>query len=414
MRRKSEKTDFEEINSLAEAAGYDVVGSIDQHRKADPRFHIGKGKAEELAGLVKDLKAEKVIFDNDLKSVQTYNLAKITGVEVIDRFRLILEIFARRSSTKEAKLQIMLAELRYQLPRARMSVRLAMGGEQPGFLGLGRYKVDVYFDTIKKQIVNIKSKLRKIQMQRQIHRIKRAEMGFSVVSLAGYTNSGKTTLFNYLTRESKAVDTGLFTTLTTTVRSISFFGKKAILTDTVGFIDRIPLLLVESFRSTLEETIHADMIILVVDFHEAIDKVKRKLLTCINTLKDIGVGGAPIVTAFNKIDLMTKKELKDKIEIFREIAPNPLVISALKEENIEILEKTVAENLGEYIKASFLLPLNNLNTSFVYNIHDQVDSLKMFFEGGRIKFEFMAPPSFVGKISGQVKSLGGDLLKISA
>lgn len=414
MRRRSEKTDFVEINSLAEAAGYDIVGSIDQLRKADPRFHIGKGKAEELAELVKDLRAEKVIFDNDLKSVQTYNLAKVTGVEAIDRFRLILEIFARRASTKEAKLQIKLADLRYQLPRARESVRLARWGEQPGFLGLGRYEVDVYSEAIKKQIANIKSKLRKIQRQKQIHRAKRAEMGFSVVSLAGYTNAGKTTLFNSLTRESKAVDPGLFTTLTTTVRSINFLGKKTILTDTVGFIDRIPLLLVESFRSTLEETIHADMIILVVDFHEPIDKVRRKLLTCINTLKDIGVGGAPIVTAFNKIDLMTKKDLKNKLVKFKGIAPNPVVISAIKEENIEKLEKTVADNLGEYIKASFLLPLNNLNTSFVYNIHDQVDSLQMFVEGGMIKFEFMAPPSFVGKISGQVKSLGGDLLKISA
>ncbi|MCK5403541.1 GTPase HflX, partial [Candidatus Bathyarchaeota archaeon] len=142
---------MDELTSLAESAGYVVVASIEQMRRADARFQIGRGKAEELAKLVKDLDAAKIIFDNDLKSIQSYNLATVTGIETIDRFQLILEIFAKRASTQEAKLQIKLANLQYQLPRVKASVKLAKMGERPGFLGLGMYEVDIHFNAIKKQ-----------------------------------------------------------------------------------------------------------------------------------------------------------------------------------------------------------------------------------------------------------------------
>jgi len=144
---------------------------------------------------VEKVKAEKIIIDNELKPAQAYNLAKITGVEVIDRYRLILEIFARRATSKEAKLQITLAELQYQLPRARESVRLARTGEQPGFMGLGQYEIDIYYEHVKRQMAQIRRELQNIREKRGLHRKRRLELGFSLVSLAGYTNAGKSTLF---------------------------------------------------------------------------------------------------------------------------------------------------------------------------------------------------------------------------
>jgi GTP-binding protein HflX len=184
------------LKSLAEAADYTVIGHVEQTRRPDARFQIGRGKAEELAELVEELNAERVIFDNELKPIQSYNLAKVVGVEIIDRFQLILEIFSKRASTNEAHLQIRLARLRHQLPRAQEMVRLTRMGERPGYLGLGTHGVDVYYDDIKRQIHSIRQELKRIRAQRSLHRLRRTESGFPLVSLAGYTSAGKTTLFN--------------------------------------------------------------------------------------------------------------------------------------------------------------------------------------------------------------------------
>ena len=154
---------MKELESLAEAAGYSVVATVEQIRKADSRFQIGRGKIEEITRLVKKHNAEKIIFDNRLKSVQAYNLAKETDVEAMDRFQLILEIFTKRASTTEAKLQIRLAKLRYELAHAKEKVRLAKMEEQPGFMGLGGYEVDVYHETVQRQVHTIQKKLKRIK-----------------------------------------------------------------------------------------------------------------------------------------------------------------------------------------------------------------------------------------------------------
>ncbi|HDM26903.1 MAG TPA: HflX family GTPase, partial [Candidatus Bathyarchaeota archaeon] len=217
-RSPNERSHLEELRSLAEAAGYKVVGLLEQVREPDPKYQIGPGKAKELAELVSKLRANVVIFDNELKPVQAYNLAKLTGVEVIDRFQLILQIFALRASTKEAKLQIQLARLQYELARAKEKVRLAKMGEQPGFLGLGRYEVDDYYELIRRQIAYIKKKLRKVSSYRKLHRRRRRALGYPLVSLSGYTNAGKSTIFYALTQEFVPISPSLFTTLTTKTR----------------------------------------------------------------------------------------------------------------------------------------------------------------------------------------------------
>jgi len=399
------------LNNLAEVAGYTVVGSLEQVGRPDSRYMIGRGKAEELGQLAKSLEAERIIFDNELKPIQTYNLAKMAGVEVVDRLQLILQIFSRRASTRETELQIRLAELQYELPRARERVRLARQGEQPGFLGLGRYEVDVYFEAIRRQMAHIRSELRDIRTKRVLHRSRRKELGFSLVSLAGYTNSGKSTLFNRLTQESVPVSGGLFTTLSTTTRAISFGGRKALLTDTIGFIDRLPIILIEAFHSTLEETILADSILLILDVSETPSEVERKLSCCLDTINHIGAGGVPITTVLNKIDLLPSVELEERIRRFISIAPNPVPISALRGLNIDVLKETVSRQLGNYVEAVLTLPSNSRSLSFLSQIRDKANVLGVEYGNKTMEVRLEGLAVFIDRIKEQARGLGGAVLR---
>lgn len=395
----------DELKGLAEAAGYTVVASLVQRRSEDPAFQIGKGKIKELAHLVDEVTAEKLIFDQQLKPVQSYNIAKATGVEAIDRFQLILEIFAHRAATSEAKLQVQLAALRYQLPRARESVRLARMGEQPGFLGLGRYEVDVHFENIKRRIARIRRDLRKIREKRRLHRSRRLESGFALVSLAGYTGAGKTTLFNALAGESKPVNLGLFTTLTTTTRAVDFEGKKALLTDTVGFIDRLPLILVEAFKSTLEETRLADVILLVVDFHEPLLEVRRKLDSCSATLKEIDAGSIPIITVLNKVDQLSPTALQQRLRAMKR--DHLVTVSALHGTNLQALRRAVSAQLKDYLTARFVLNYEGATPSFISALHRQVRSLEVSYRGETVQIVLSARLGLMEKLKREVNRRGG-------
>jgi len=404
-----ELSNLGELRSLAEAAGYDVIQAVEQIRNPDPSYQVGVGKAEELATLVKELGVKKVIFNNELKPIQEYNLAKLSGIEVIDRFRLILEIFARRATTQEANLQIQLARLRYELPRARERVRLAKSVEQPGFHGLGKYDVDVYYNMLRHQMVHIRNELKEIREKRRLHRERRLELGFSLVSLAGYTSSGKSTLFNALAKEGVPVGIGLFTTLSTVTRAVNFGGKKALLTDTVGFIDRLPLILIEAFRATLEETIFSSAIILIVDISEPISEVERKLCCCLDTIREMGASGLPIIIALNKIDLLSQMELNGKLSRLNRLAPNSIPISALHETNLEELKSEIAKHLENYVEATFVLPVNDSSLQLISWIHDHACVLEENYEDEHVKIVVEAPAWFVGKLNVQIEKLGGNL-----
>lgn len=381
--------------------------SFEQVRETDPRYQIGSGKAKELADLVAKNGVEKTIFDNELKPVQAYNLAKATGVEAIDRFQLILEIFVRRASTTEAKLQIKLAQLRYELARAKEKVKLARMGEQPGFMGLGAYEVDVYYEAVKRQIHSIQDKLRKIRKKRRLHRARRLELGFSLVSLAGYTNAGKSSLFNALAEETVPVDPGLFTTLSTTTRAVNLSGKRFLLTDTVGFIDRLPLTLIEAFHSTLEETIFSDLILLVVDVSEPRGEVERKLSCCLDTIQKIGAAGIPVVTALNKIDLLSGEEVQRKVEVLMGVAPNSVPVSALYRTNIGLLKQEMMRHLKGYVLVSFSLPVTNDSLSFLSWLFSCADIRDIKYEGDRVRVVLESVPWFAEKVRGQVEGFGG-------
>jgi len=408
-RLENERVNLEELQSLAESAGYTIVSSILQTRTQDPKYQIGKGKITELADLVKQGDAIKVIFDNDLNATQAYNLAKITGVEVIDRFKLILEIFSERASTAESKLQIELANLNYMLPRAREAVRLSRREEQPGFHGLGEYQVEVYYRMIKRQIHDIRQKLAKISKKRNIHRERRLSLGYSLISLAGYTNAGKSTLFKALTNEDVAIDGKLFTTLSTTTRSVKFAGRPCLLTDTVGFIDRLPITLVSSFLSTLAETIFSDLILLVVDMSEPIQEISNKIDCCMTTLEEIGANHIPTLVILNKQDLTTPNECDEKVAALKPIISDFVVISASKKENLGSLEQAIIDRLSCSIGLHLVLPIDSETSSLLSWLYPRTKVLNTDTEGDRMKIYLEAPPRFVGKIEGHVLRLNGQI-----
>jgi GTP-binding protein HflX len=380
---------------------------MEQVREADARYQIGAGKVEELAKLAKETEAEKVIFDNPLRPVQAYNLAKATKVEAIDRFQLILQIFTKRATTTEAQMQIQLARLQYDLTQAKERVRLAKKGEQPGFMGLGAYDVDVYYESVKREVHAIRRKLKKIRGKRVLHRERRTELGFSSISLAGYTKAGKSSLFNALTDAEVPVDTALFTTLSTTTRLVEFSKKKFLLTDTVGFIDRLPLTLIEAFHSTLEETIYSDLILLMVDISEPMLLIEKKLTICLETIERIGASGVPIITVMNKTDLLPERETNLKFEYLQEKAPNPMLISALYKTNIELLKQQILSMLRNYVQASIILPTTKETMPFISWIFKTADVQTIKYVGDSANIVFEASPAFAEKVRKRVEEFNG-------
>jgi GTP-binding protein HflX len=295
-----------EITELANAAGYEVTQVVTQREIIKSEYGVGVGKAQELEGMVEETHSDTIIIDESVTSAQANKLSAKTHADVVDRERLILNIFARRATTTEAKLQVQLAELRYALPRARDEVRNSVRGEQAGFMGMGEYAVDVKFRALRKQMAFIKEKLEKSRAVRDLHTAERRKLGVPFVSLAGYTSSGKTTLFNRLTSESKEASPKLFTTLSTTTRMVTFPNSKSriLLSDTVGFISRLPAYLIESFKSTLDELRYADLVLLMVDASEPPDSIRTKFLSCRETLSELEVDPGRVLLVLNKVDLL--------------------------------------------------------------------------------------------------------------
>lgn len=304
---------LQEAVSLAEAGGYDPVAILTQRYLLKAKYGVGEGKAEEASRAIRESGAETLIFDERLSASQSYNLAKLCKVEVKDREKLILEIFAKRATTAEAKLQVQLAELNYELPKARDMVRMAKAGEQPGFFGLGKYEVDVYVKMIKRRITTLSKKVEEVGRRREVFRRGRERAGFPTVALTGYTGAGKTTLFNRLTGEAKDVDAGVFTTLAPTTRAVKVGGAKVLLSDTVGFISRLPTYLIEAFKSTLEEVAQSTVVLLIVDSSLPEDMLAMNFRSCVETLTGLGVGEGKVLTVMNKTDLISQEELGERM-----------------------------------------------------------------------------------------------------
>ena len=404
----SGSADTAEIRNLARAAGYEVVAEVTQTRKEDPATHIGEGKAETLAATDAREDATVVVFDNQLGPYQTYNLGNVLpeGVRLIDRFRLILEIFGQRARTRKAQLQVELAELRYELPRAEAKASLARRDERPGFMGLGEYDESREED-IKAQISRIRGELDRIEETEQHRREQRRESGFDLVALAGYTNAGKSTLLRRLAADVNVdenedvhpdLDTTaesedrLFTTLGTTTRKAEMDQRDVLVTDTVGFISDLPHWLVESFKSTLDSVYRADLVLLVVDVSEPIEEIREKLVTSHDTLYERNE--APIVTVLNKTDRVDDAELREKREALSALAPNPVAVSARTGANVDALEDRIHRELPDYERERLVLPMTDDTMSVVSWIHDHAYVEDVDY-GDQVVIEFEARPAVI-------------------
>jgi GTP-binding protein HflX len=285
-----------------------------------------------------------------LTSKQIHNLEKLTGTQVIDRERLILNIFYSRATTTEAKLQIELAEIKYEMPRIRENAKLASGNERPGKGGMGEYVIDVKFRDLKRRMSFIKDKLADTHQKRELYRKQRLKVGMPVVSLIGYTSSGKTTLFNLLTSEYKATSSSLFTTLSTTARSFKINNRDLLLTDTVGFISRLPHYMIDAFKSTLEESLAADLVLLLIDASEKIEDIRIKYSSCWDVLDDLKVDKSKVFVILSKYDNNISTERKIE-EIANDLKiSNPIAISSKTGYGIHKLKTIIGHSALDKLK----------------------------------------------------------------
>ncbi len=348
------ESSLEELRRLAETAGMEVLAEIIQPKETpDPAYFIGRGKLEEAEAIVSELKVEAVIFDNDLTPAQTRNLEKALDIVVVDRTSLILQIFAQRAQTKAAKLQVDLAQLQYALPRlTRMWThlsRLGTGGGTAGgsagraggvVRGPGETQLQIDRRLIHSQISRVKKALQKVEKHRRVQRKQRQEM--INVSLVGYTNAGKSTLFNALISEHRLAEDKLFATLDPTTRLLDLpDNRHVLLSDTVGFLKKLPHHLVASFKATLEEVVEADLLLHVVDV--AHPEVESQIDAVDEVLKELDAFERPTLMVFNKVDLLENEEYA---QLFRNKYPDSLAISAQNGTGLEALKDLLAERFS--------------------------------------------------------------------
>ena len=265
-------------------------------------------------------------------------------MQVIYRERLILDIFYTRATTTEAKLQIELAEIQYEMPRVRENAKLTSGGERAGKGGMGEYVVDVKFRDLKRRISFIKEKLNDTHRKRELYHQQRMRTRMPIVSLVGYTSSGKTTLFNLLTSEHKETSASLFTTLSTTTRLLKIDAKEVLLTDTVGFISRLPTYMIDAFKSTLEESLVANLILLLIDASENLEDIRIKHAACREVLEELKVDNSKILMVFTKCDTLNSHEMVKKISEVLGIS-NPVLISSKSGHGITKLKNIITHQI---------------------------------------------------------------------
>ncbi|HHY04758.1 MAG TPA: GTPase HflX [Thermoanaerobacterales bacterium] len=339
---------LEELEFLAQTAGVQVAEKVVQKRQTvDVAFYIGKGKAYEIADIAKAHQANAVIFDDELSPVQIRNLENVIGAQIIDRTTLILDIFAQRAMSQEGQIQVELAQLKYMLPRLTgKGIELSREGGGIGTRGPGETKLETDRRHIRRRISRLKTELEKVRKNRKVLRESRE---FPVVSLVGYTNAGKSTLMNALTDAKVSNYNRLFDTLDTTVRGMVLPDERTILlSDTVGFIRKLPHDIIEAFKATLEEVTESDLIIHVADASSP--NLDIEISTVKSVLKQIGADNKPTILAVNKIDKIPQGEL-----LFR--GPDVVPISAQYGINLASLVSKISEMLpSNRVGVSLLIP----------------------------------------------------------
>ncbi len=372
-----------ELEELASTAGAKTIMKIVQAKYSpDPAFYIGKGKAEELAGIVESSEIDVVIFDDDLSPTQVRNLERTLNRKIIDRSGLILDIFASRAKSREAKTQVELAQLQYMLTRlTRAWTHLSKQYGGIGTKGPGETQIETDRRIIRNRISHLKENLKKIEAQRNTQRQGRKE--FLKICLVGYTNVGKSTLFNRLTEAEVLAEDKLFATLDSTTRVLeSDKNRSILLSDTVGFIRKLPANLIASFKSTLDEVRDADVILHVIDisdpyFEEHINVVEE-------TLKEIGSDKKTIIKVFNKIDILSDK---DKIGYIKNNYKNSIIVSAEKGINIPALINKLTE-MSENTFVEERVDLNLDDSKTAAKIHSMAEVLDTKYDDSKMHITY--------------------------
>lgn len=381
-----------ELELLAETAGIEVLATLTQNLDSvNPRTFIGSGKVEELKLLAEELGVGIVLFDEELSPRHQRELEEVLGraIKVIDRSALILDIFSQHARTREGMLQVELAQLEYRLPRLTRAwthlARQAGGGAGRtgsvggvGLRGPGETQLEVDRREIKTKIAKLREELEKVREHRLRHREHRRKTNVPVVALVGYTNAGKSTLLNTLTNADIYVADQLFATLDPTTRQLELpSGQSIVLTDTVGFIQKLPTQLAAAFRATLEEIAEADLLIHVVDISHQNAAQQKK--TVLETLLEIGAGDIPVITAYNKIDLLSQDELE---RVRSNLENQALLISAKKASGLEALLETIGRELfAAYVELDVLLPYEQGHLVSVFHEKGHVQKMEHIEKG---------------------------------
>lgn len=373
---------LEELKQLADTAGATVIKKFIQKRpKPDPAFFIGRGKVQELALYAQQENIDLCIFYDELSPAQQRNIESVMGIRILDRTALILDIFAQRARTNEGKLQVELAQLQYTLPRIMgKGLMLSRLGGGIGTRGPGETKLEVDRRRIRDRIAFIKDQIEKVKAVRSLHRSKRKKNNVFEVSLVGYTNAGKSTLLNTLTNSDIYAKDQLFATLDPTTRQLTLPNKQEIIiTDTVGFIQRLPHQLIAAFRSTLEVVTEADLLVHVIDVSHEL--YKEQAAAVHEVLKEIGAETKPVITVYNKIDkLPPDSKLADRLAL----EEDTVCISAAKKLNLESLQQMIESHLkSKAVEVTLCIPY--AETAKAAQLHETANVLEQeYTENGAV------------------------------
>ena len=375
------ETSMKELSDLVFADGAEVVGEVTQNiLKFNPKYLIGSGKVDEIKEMVELLEVDAVVFNDELSGIQVRNLEKRIKKKVIDRTNLILDIFGLRATTYEAKLQVELAMLEYQLPRLLGIDGWSRTGGGIGTRGPGEQIIETDRRRLKREIDKIKEKLDKAKKTRDTTRTRRLDSNIPIVSLVGYTNAGKSTILNRLKDEDSgevSVRNMLFETLDPSSRKARLLsGREFIISDTVGFVSKLPTKIVEAFKSTLEEIKYSDLILHVIDASSEDLEIQYK--TTMSILKDIDVLDKNIITVFNKVDKVNTEDINLPLKVLPE---KKIYISAKNDENMDELLKIIEDNLNEKyfdVKLKFAYS----DTDLLYKLVKKFDAKPLYEDDG--------------------------------